>query len=319
MVHRDIVRQDTSDRCPIQHTLSNDYIACQKSTGMGIGKCFRSDQPAPRLYTQRSYLQRRMEVVSKARLTPLPKLRTGTSAFFLEDVSIWKVHIDTGTHIERIERSLERVMNLPNSVYLLKPTRIKRLTQFRLAVRMPYCRRDFFDYLMDPFDMDVLHRHLKHIAESVLWLHGQGMAHRDIKPENIVLHADGMCRLIDFDFTDTTDQFKVCGTANYAPSRALVDTWNCSADFAIRADVYSFGKMLLFCLFCAAGHRLLPKRLVKTFQTMFHSQEVKLLVTDALEEPAATWLRVAMQCCQDTPPLGIPNLSIVRPHTALVA
>ena len=272
-------------------------------------RCLRPVQTPPRLYTARTYLQRRMEAVSNARLTPLPKLRTGTSAFFLEDASIWKVHIDTAEHIARIERNLERVMQLPNSTYLLKPTRVKHLTRFRLAVRMPYCQRDFFDYLMDPFDVDVLHRHLKHIAESVLWLHGQGIAHRDIKPENIVLHADGRCRLIDFDFSDTVDQFKFCGTANYAPSRALVHTWDCSTDLAIRADVYSFGKMLLFCLFCAAGHRLLHKKLKDIFQTMFHSEEVKLLVTDALEEPAATWLRVAMQCCQGTPPLGIPNLS----------
>lgn len=260
--------------------------------------------------TGRSYLQRRMEAIFNARLTPLPKLRTGRSRFFLEDVSIWKVHMDHESNITRIQQNIERVMELPHSTYLLKPTHLKRLSEFRLAVRMPYCTHDLFDYLMEPFDMDSLHLHLQHIAEAVLWLHDKGIAHRDIKPENIVLHADGACRLIDFDFTDTVDKFKYCGTNNYAVTRSLVKTWDCSTDLAIRADVYSFGKLLLFCLFCTAEHRLLHKKFKDIFETMFQEQEVKLLVTDALKEPAATWLRVAMQCCQGTPPLSIPNLSI---------
>lgn len=286
---------------------------------MGNGRCLRPTQAPPPLYTERSYLQRRMEAVSKARLTPLTKLTTKTSTFFLEDVSIWKVHIDTSEHIARIQRNLERVMLLPDSTYVLKPTRIKRLSQYRLAVRMPYCPRDLFDYLMDKFDMNVLHRHLKHVAESVLWLHDQGIAHRDIKPENIVLHADGKCRLIDFDFSDKTEHFIVCGTNNYAALHALVDKWDCQTDLAIRADVYSFGKMLLFCLFCAAEQKFIHKKCIEIFKIMFESQEVEQLITHVLDEPAATWLRVAMQCCQGTPPLGIPNLSIIGPHTALVA
>lgn len=263
------------------------------------------------------YLQRRMELLSNASLQPVPELSTDRTTFFLEEISLWKVHMSVPSRINRIQKNIERVMELPNNVYILKPTRLKRMTRYRLAIRMPYGHVDFFDYLMQPLDMEKVHKHLKHMAESILWLHGQGLAHRDIKPENFVLHSYGHFRLIDFDFTDSIHQISICGTKNYAVTPRVVASWGCKTNMAIRADVYSFGKLLLFTLQCAAEHGKIRKGLAPLFRDMFLSNFVESEFIH-LKEPAATWFRVAKQCCRGTPPLGIPRLSIVRPHVALV-
>lgn len=279
---------------------------------MGTGQCFRAQPPPPPTLHQTSgYLLRRMESITNSKLEQLTKLRTHRSVFFLENVSVWKVHIDTDSKIASVVRNIERVMELPNSPYILKPTCVNRFTRFRLAVRMPYCKQDFFDYLMDPYDVAELHKHLQHIANSIIWLHKHGLAHRDIKPENIVIDQGGTCRLIDFDYTDNVNEFSFCGTRYYAVTKKLVHSWGMCDNMAIMADIYSYGKMLLFCLFCSASHNYIQYSLRSDFEKMFQSKFVERIDLPYFAEPMATWYRVAMKCCRGTPPLCIPQMSTI--------
>jgi serine/threonine protein kinase len=92
--------------------------------------------------------------------------------------------------------------------------------------------------------------------------HASGLIHRDIKPANIMLERNGTIRVLDLGlarfFNDHTDMLTVkyddkhvLGTADYvAPEQAIN-----SHDVDIRADIYSLGCTLYFCL---AGHPPFP-------------------------------------------------------------
>ena len=83
------------------------------------------------------------------------------------------------------------------------------------------------------------------LASALDCMHGKQIVHRDLKPSNIMLTYNGMnVKLIDFSLSDS-DAFNIlknpAGTSGYiAPEQ-----FNPEAKADAKADVYSFGKVLM--------------------------------------------------------------------------
>jgi eukaryotic-like serine/threonine-protein kinase len=91
------------------------------------------------------------------------------------------------------------------------------------------------------------------LAEALYHAHNRGVLHRDLKPSNVLVTADGMPMLLDFNlarepvFEDESPggEPKLGGTIDYMPReqlRALAE--GSSAEVDCRADIYSLGVVL---------------------------------------------------------------------------
>ncbi|WP_373481747.1 protein kinase [Acetobacterium sp.] len=90
-------------------------------------------------------------------------------------------------------------------------------------------------------DEKILLAWMGQVAETVKYLHEQGIIHRDIKPDNIMVNPEGQIKLIDFGLArsrsevDEVDE-KVIGTLSYtAPERFS------KASATVQTDIYGFG------------------------------------------------------------------------------
>ena len=106
-----------------------------------------------------------------------------------------------------------------------------------------------------PFSIPRAIEYIRQAAIGLAHAHASGLIHRDIKPANIMLERNGTIRVLDLGlarfFNDNTDMLTVkyddkhvLGTADYvAPEQALN-----SHEVDIRADIYSLGCTLYYCL-----------------------------------------------------------------------
>lgn len=106
-----------------------------------------------------------------------------------------------------------------------------------------------------PLDYEDAANYIRQAALGLIVAHKSGIVHRDVKPDNIVVNEHGLVKILDLGlalldediFTlkgSIGDEDKILGTADYlAPEQAL-NSHNVDA----RADIYSLGATLYFCL-----------------------------------------------------------------------
>lgn len=128
------------------------------------------------------------------------------------------------------------------------------------------------------------------LCDALAHAHERRFIHRDIKPSNILIDADGLPRLTDFDVMkshDTTGGTRTgvgIGTVLYSAP----ETWN-NADAAdARSDIYSLGMTLLACLL----REDVDHRVVFDLRGCLHAVEASpalknLLARAIAREPAA--------------------------------
>lgn len=105
--------------------------------------------------------------------------------------------------------------------------------------------------------------YIRQAALGLVHAHRVGIIHRDIKPENLLVNDLGVLKILDLGLAmldETTlpqmmqssvDEGKILGTADYlAPEQAIN-----SSKVDARADIYSLGATLYFCL---TGHPPFP-------------------------------------------------------------
>jgi serine/threonine protein kinase len=99
-----------------------------------------------------------------------------------------------------------------------------------------------------PLSVDATRRVGAALAEALGSIHGAGVVHRDLKPGNILLTADGP-RVIDFGNASGpalggSDESTAPLTGT--PAYMAPEHWN-GGPVAFAADVFAFGRVLMFC------------------------------------------------------------------------
>ena len=178
-----------------------------------------------------------MERISQSSLVPQRPMNRRRSQFYCDNKGqLWKLHIeDSSTQVDITINNIRRVMDLPSSHYLLKPTDVRRVGINALAMCMPHGQLDLYEVMKQKISWNKIVQGLRHLADGIHWLHGHGIAHRDIKPENVVLDH-GVFKWIDFDYSSPLSERVYCGSRNYLVPVSVAHVWKCSNE--VRSKAY---------------------------------------------------------------------------------
>lgn len=130
---------------------------------------------------------------------------------------------------------------------------------------------------------------IRQTASALLAAHQLGVLHRDVKPGNILVGTDGAPKLTDFDLAHAPDteggtQAEPMGSYLYSSPEVLTDPR--AAD--PRADIYSLGMTLLFCLLDGALPVASKHEVPKVLENAKLLPALKALVSRAASADPAT-------------------------------
>jgi len=96
--------------------------------------------------------------------------------------------------------------------------------------------------MKEPLLRSVTHQ----ILEGLHYVHSRGIIHRDLKPENILVHSNGVIQIADFglatELKDGAMTSKCLGTRWILSPERLANE-----KYSFKADVWSFGLVVMFC------------------------------------------------------------------------
>ncbi|MCR5359566.1 MAG: serine/threonine protein kinase [Thermoguttaceae bacterium] len=172
-----------------------------------------------------------------------------------------KKRMTNSAYVERFVREAQAIaaLNHPNIVQAYD---IDRYDDMHYIV-MEYFEGNNLRQLVDkegPLPFEDAVSYIRQGAEGLIHAHRIGVIHRDVKPENILANSEGTAKLLDLGLAllkeedesgSSTKQDSILGTADYlAPEQAIN-----SSKIDGRADIYSLGCTLYFCL---TGHPPFP-------------------------------------------------------------
>lgn len=171
-------------------------------------------------------------------------------------------------------------------------------------------------------ELDERVRIVLEIARGILYLHEECEApiiHCDIKPQNILMDEFGTAKISDFGLAKLLmpDQTRIFtgarGTRGY-----VAPEWSKNIPISVKADVYSYGIMLLEILCCRRNmevHVSEPEAILLSnwaYKCFVAGQLNKLFLWEAVDKTVVhNMVKVALWCVQDEPALRPTMKSVV--------
>jgi len=143
------------------------------------------------------------------------------------------------------EEEVGRRLNHPGIVKVLTPRK-----KSRMYIAMEYIEGESLRSMMRGTDGMPVEKALglaRQLAETLVYMHGEGVVHRDLKPENILVTAEGQTKVMDFGIALDESARRLTwsglsstiGTPDYmAPEQVSGRRGD------VRTDIYSLGTIL---------------------------------------------------------------------------
>ncbi|MBR2586468.1 MAG: serine/threonine protein kinase [Thermoguttaceae bacterium] len=175
-----------------------------------------------------------------------------------------KKRLSNAAYLERFVREAQAIASLDHP-HIVRAYDIDRFEDVHYIV-MEYFEGRNLRQIVDsdgPLSYEDAVNYIRQGAEGLIHAHRIGIIHRDVKPENLLANDEGLVKLLDLGlalldeniFTHSNSSSiaddKILGTADYLAPEQAINSHSVDA----RADIYSLGCTLYFCL---TGHAPFP-------------------------------------------------------------
>ena len=174
-----------------------------------------------------------------------------------------KKRLTNSIYLDRFVREAQAIASLDHP-HIVRAYDIDRFEDIHYIV-MEYFEGNNLRQLVEkegPLPYEDAVNDIRQAAEGLIHAHRIGVIHRDIKPENVLANDKGMVKILDLGLAlldetafsqplSSINEDKILGTADYLAPEQAIDSHKVDA----RADIYSLGCTLYFCL---TGHAPFP-------------------------------------------------------------